>query len=88
MEPPITDFACVQALAVAQRLDARGLACPLPLLKAKLALRDLAVGECLQVLADDAGSWRDIPAFVRLSQHQLLGAATQGGEFIFVLEKR
>lgn len=87
MNPLISDFADVQALVVAQLLDARGLACPLPLLKTKLVLREMAIGERLQVLTTDAGSWRDIPAFARLSNHQLLGVARQQDEFIFVLEK-
>lgn len=52
-------------------LDACGLQCPLPLLKTKQQLRQLASGECLHIMATDAGSERDIPAFARLSPHTL-----------------
>lgn len=52
-------------------LDVRGMACPMPLLKTKLQLNGLASGAFLEVLASDAGSARDIPAFLRLTTHVL-----------------
>lgn len=55
-----------------RQLDARGLRCPLPLLRAKQALAGLAVGEVLEVLATDAGAARDIPAWCQLADQQLL----------------
>ncbi len=60
-----------------QHLDARGLNCPLPLLKTRQALRHLAPGQTLEVVASDAGSVRDIPEYIRQSSHQLVrqGAA-------------
>ncbi|MCV6615154.1 MAG: sulfurtransferase TusA family protein [Cellvibrionaceae bacterium] len=72
---------------VAARVDARGLQCPMPLLKMKLALNQLAVGERLALLATDPGSMRDIAAFASIAGHQLLQAETVGDEFYYLLEK-
>ncbi|GHE20803.1 sulfurtransferase TusA family protein [Halomonas urumqiensis] len=52
-------------------LDARGLPCPLPLLKAKQALSRLDVGQVLEVMATDTGSWHDFDTFVAQSQHEM-----------------
>ena len=71
-----------------QRLDVRGLLCPLPLLKAKLALNALAQGARLEVLATDAGSWRDFKTFCEQSGHALLAAERLDGEYRYLLEKR
>ncbi|SDU13248.1 sulfurtransferase TusA family protein [Halopseudomonas salegens] len=69
------------------RLDARGLNCPLPLLKAKLELNTLASGQILHVLATDAGSWRDFQRFAELSGHALLHAESLDDEFHYWLRK-
>lgn len=66
-------------------LDTRGLACPLPLLKARKALRDIAVGQTLEVLATDPGSWRDFAAFAEQSGQTLLEAVESQGEYRYVL---
>lgn len=68
-------------------LDARGLNCPLPLLKAKQALNTLASGQVLSVAATDAGSWRDFQRFAELSGHELLHADTLDDEFHYWLRK-
>ncbi|AQZ95070.1 sulfurtransferase TusA family protein [Halopseudomonas phragmitis] len=70
-----------------QTLDARGLSCPLPLLKAKQALNSLASGQVLHVSATDAGSRRDFQRFAELSGHALLHADTLDGEFHYWLRK-
>lgn len=74
-----------------QYLDARGLNCPLPLLKTRQALRWLAPGQLLRVVATDAGSARDIPVYLGQSPHQLVrrqqevaGAIT---EYSFVIRR-
>lgn len=72
---------------VARELDARGLRCPLPLLKAKLALRDMAVGQVLRVLATDAGSVRDFQAYAQLSGHELLVSAEVDAVYCYLLKK-
>lgn len=68
-------------------LDVRGLACPLPLLKARKALRDVAVGGVLEVLATDPGSWRDFAAFAEQSGHGLLEASEAQGEYRYRLQR-
>lgn len=70
-----------------QEVDAQGLSCPLPLLKAKLALNQLQVGESLTVLATDAGSVRDFETFARLSGHRLLVSDHSDGVYRYVLQK-
>jgi TusA-related sulfurtransferase len=72
----------------AERLDVRGLNCPLPLLKAKLALNAMAPGGRLEVLATDAGSWRDFELFCEQSGHGLIEASRDRDEFRYLLEKR
>lgn len=68
-------------------LDARGLNCPLPLLKAKMELNRLASGAVLKVLATDAGSQRDFQSFSRLSGHQLLHEQAEAGVYTYWLRK-
>lgn len=68
-------------------LDASGLNCPLPLLKAKLELNRLASGAVLKVTATDAGSQRDFRAFARLAGHQLLREEEADGVFRYWLKK-
>ena len=68
-------------------LDASGLNCPLPLLKAKLELNRLASGAVLKVLATDAGSQRDFRTFARLAGHTLLHEAVEAGVYRYWLRK-
>ncbi|QEY18962.1 sulfurtransferase TusA family protein [Cellvibrio sp. KY-GH-1] len=68
-------------------LDASGLRCPLPLLKAKQALRDLAPGAVLRVLATDSGSVRDFQAFAQISGHELVGFAERDATYCYLLKK-
>lgn len=59
----------------------------MPLLKMKLALRNLQLGDVLWVIANDQGSWRDIPRYVELSTHQLLTSQEIDGDYHFWLKK-
>lgn len=68
-------------------LDASGLSCPMPLLKAKLELNRLATGEVLKVVATDAGSQRDFRSFASLSGHVLLREEVDGEIFRYWLRK-
>ncbi|WP_068828555.1 sulfurtransferase TusA family protein [Pseudomonas sp. BMS12] len=68
-------------------LDASGLNCPMPLLKAKLELNRLTSGAVLKVTATDAGSQRDFRAFSRLAGHALLREEEEGGVFRYWLRK-
>ncbi len=69
-------------------LDARGLACPLPVLQANRALRAMAPGERLRLLASDRASIADVRAFCRETGHELTGFAEQAGAFSFVIRRR
>ncbi|MEC7377472.1 MAG: sulfurtransferase TusA family protein [Pseudomonadota bacterium] len=67
-------------------LDASGLRCPMPLLKTKLELNSMAPGDELEVIATDAGSARDIPAFLELSDHRLMSSSESDGQYRFVIK--
>ncbi len=71
-----------------KELDARGLNCPLPILKAKKALAEMNSGELLRVIATDAGSVRDFQAFAKQTGNELVEQQTVGGEYISVLKRR
>jgi tRNA 2-thiouridine synthesizing protein A len=69
-------------------LDARGLNCPLPILKAKKALTELASGQLLKVVATDSGSVRDFQAFAKQTGNELVEQRTMGEEFIHIIRRR
>lgn len=69
-------------------LDACGLQCPMPLLKAKRALNGLAGGEQLRVIATDPGSVRDFEVFSAQSGHKLLESRQDGERYYYLLEKK
>ncbi len=71
-----------------KEVDARGLNCPLPILKAKKALADMTGGQLLQVVCTDAGSIRDFQAFARQTKNELVDQQTVGSDFIHVLKRR
>ena len=68
-------------------LDARGLVCPMPLLKAKRALNAMAAGQRLQVLSTDQGSVRDFRVFAEQSGHILLASDEVDGVYRYLLQK-
>ena len=68
-------------------LDARGLNCPLPILKTKKALSGLSSGETLKVIATDPGSVKDMTAFCSQTGHSLLESAEEQGDYTFVIQK-
>ena len=69
-------------------LDARGLNCPLPILKAKKALAEMMSGEVLRVVATDSGSVRDFQAFAKQTGNQLLEQSESGQEFTFYMRRK
>ena len=73
---------------VDRELDARGLNCPLPILKAKKALAEMTSGQTLKVIATDSGSVRDFQAFAKQTGNELVEQQTVGEEFIHVLRRR
>lgn len=71
-----------------KEVDARGLNCPLPILKAKKALADMRGGQLLRVVCTDAGSIRDFQAFAKQTKNELVEQETVGSDFIHVLKRR
>ena len=71
-----------------KEIDTRGLNCPLPILKAKKALADMASGQLLKVLATDSGSLRDFQAFAKQTGDELVEQQTVGAEYNHVLRRR
>jgi tRNA 2-thiouridine synthesizing protein A len=69
-------------------LDAIGLKCPLPILRAKKALADMPAGATLEVLATDPGSVADFPAFCRTTGHELLESSSDKGVYRYILRRR
>jgi tRNA 2-thiouridine synthesizing protein A len=70
-----------------QLLDAKGLNCPLPILKAKKALKDVPAGGTLEILATDPGAVADFAAFCRTTGNELVEHSEEGGVYRFLLRK-
>jgi len=70
-----------------QLLDAKGLNCPLPILKAKKALKDVPPGGTLEILATDPGAVADFSAFCRTTGNELVEQSEEGGVYRFILRK-
>lgn len=70
-----------------QELDARGLNCPLPILRTKKAINGLASGEVLKVIATDPGSVKDMEAFCKQTGNEMVSTAEAGGEYTFFIKK-
>jgi tRNA 2-thiouridine synthesizing protein A len=72
-----------------KELDARGLNCPLPILKAKKALAEMVSGQVLRVIATDPGSVRDFQAFAKQTGNQLLSHSIEDNrEFVFFMQRK
>jgi len=69
-------------------LDAKGLNCPLPILKAKKALKDMTAEQILQVLSTDPGSVADFQAFCRTTGNELVEHSEEGGVYDFLIRKK
>jgi len=71
-----------------KQLDARGLNCPLPILRAKKALNDMQSGQVLKIVATDPGSVKDFQAFCKQTGNDLLSSAEAQKEFTFFLKRK
>jgi tRNA 2-thiouridine synthesizing protein A len=71
-----------------KELDARGLNCPLPILRAKKALGELASGQVLRIIATDPGSVKDFAAFAKQTGNELLSSAENNKEFEFYIKRK
>jgi TusA-related sulfurtransferase len=71
-----------------RELDARGLNCPLPILKAKKTLNEMTSGQILKIVATDPGSVKDFQAFSKQTGNELLSHETAGTEFVFFMKRK
>lgn len=71
-----------------KELDARGLNCPLPILRTKKALTDLASGQILKIVATDPGAVRDFQAFSKQTGNALLASDSVDDTFVFFMKKK
>jgi len=70
-----------------QELDASGLNCPLPILRAKKTLNSMASGQVLHIIATDPGSVKDFDAFAKQTGNELIESKEEGGKFHFLIKK-
>ena len=70
-----------------QELDASGLNCPLPILRAKKSLGALETGQVLRIVATDPGSVKDFEAFAKQTGNELMESGEEGGKFVFLIKK-
>jgi tRNA 2-thiouridine synthesizing protein A len=71
-----------------KELDAKGLNCPLPILRTKKALAEMSSGQVLKVIATDPGSVKDMQAFAKQTGNELVSSAEAGGEFTFFMKRK
>lgn len=71
-----------------KELDARGLSCPLPILRTKKVLSDMTSGQLLKVVATDSGAPKDMQAFANQTGHELVAHSETNGEYTFVFKKK
>ena len=71
-----------------KEFDARGLNCPLPILRCKKSLAELTGGQVLKIIATDPGSVKDFQAFAKQTGNDLLSSAESGGEYVFFMKKK
>jgi len=73
---------------IATTLDVKGLSCPLPIVKTSKAVKDMAGGELIEVLATDPGSVQDFSAWCRSTGNELVEQSRENGVFRYVIRKR
>jgi tRNA 2-thiouridine synthesizing protein A len=71
-----------------KELNARGLSCPLPIVKTKKSLNDMTSGQVLKVISTDTGSVKDMAAFAEQTGNPLLSTVEENGEFVFYMKKK
>lgn len=71
-----------------KELDARGLNCPLPILRAKKSLAEMTSGQVLRIVATDPGSVKDFQAFAKQTGNELLSSAENNKEFEFYIKRK
>lgn len=71
-----------------KELDAKGLNCPLPILRTKKTLNEMASGQVLKIIATDPGSVKDFAAFAKQTGNELLSSSEAGSEYTFYMKKK
>jgi TusA-related sulfurtransferase len=74
--------------AIARRVDARGLSCPLPIVKTAIAIKPMSSGELLEVLATDPGSTKDFTAWAAVTGHALVEWTFEAGVYRYILRRK
>ena len=74
-------------IEVSQHVDARGLSCPMPIVKTAQAITAMAAGQVLEVLATDPGSVKDFAAWSKTTGHELVESTSDGAVYRFVIRK-
>ncbi|MEA3318347.1 MAG: sulfurtransferase TusA family protein [Bacteroidota bacterium] len=77
----------LKAVEINKSIDARGTACPGPLLAAKKAIGALASGEIMEILSADEGTKKDIPKWAKKKGHEYLGTIEESGYFKIIMKK-
>jgi tRNA 2-thiouridine synthesizing protein A len=73
---------------ITQTVDAKGLSCPMPIVKTAQAIKTVESGAVIEVLATDAGSVKDFAAWCRSTGNELIDQSTDGGVFRFVIRRK
>ena len=73
---------------IAQKVDARGLSCPMPIVKTAQAIKTVASGQLIEILATDAGSVKDFAAWSRTTGHELVEQSVDGDVYRFVVRRK
>lgn len=71
-----------------KEFDASGMSCPLPIVKTKKSLNDMASGQVLKVISTDCGSVKDMQAFADQTGNSLISSTEEGGKYIFLMQKK
>ena len=78
----------MELVEISQRVDARGLSCPMPIVKTAQAIKTLRSGELIEVLATDPGSIKDFAAWSRSTGNELVDQSSDGAVYIFVIRRK
>ena len=78
----------MSSVQVAKTVDAKGLSCPMPIVKTAQAIKEMASGSCLEVISTDPGSQKDFVAWAKSTGNELVEQSADGGVFRFILRKK
>jgi tRNA 2-thiouridine synthesizing protein A len=78
----------MELVEISQRVDARGLSCPMPIVKTAQAIKTLGSGEYVEVLATDPGSMKDFAAWSRTTGNELVDQSSDGVVYTFVIRRK